>query len=602
MARRSLILMAYVAVVGLALFGLPSFSSATFSTVSSNVASVTAANDWTAPTVSVRNPGAIVGGTVVITADAADARSAVAGVTIQYLAPDAGSWTTLCTATTTPYSCSWNTRNGADGDYALRAVATDTAGYATTSETVSTTVANTFSIVLGNPGDVVRGNVTLSATLHNNLLPYVVRIEYAVAGTGTWRTLCGNLVAAPYSCTWNTASTTFVQGESYDLRAVATNGLVSTTSAVVSDVMIDNVAPTVTMADPGTPLRGTATFAATAADADAGIAQVQLQYQRSGTSTWTTFCTPTAEPYSCRYNTTQLTDGTYSFRAVATDAIGNTSTSATVANRVVDNTVATVSVEDPGAYLSGSVTVTASASSTAGITSVRIDRAPSGSTTWSALCTDSSAPYSCTWDTTAVADGLYDLRAVMTDSQGRTTTSTIVSARRVDNSPLRGYDVQATNGGASAGKLGQGDVLKLTYTDQVNPGSISTGWTGGSLAVVVRLRDALSVGSSGNNDTVDVLRNGSTLPLGSINLKQNFIKNNKQAQFAATMVASTTTVDGTTATVLTITVGALTSGGSLRTATAATAVWTPSATALDLQGRPCSTAPVSERGALDRDF
>jgi hypothetical protein len=381
--------------------------------------------------------------------------------------------------------------------------------------------------------------------------------------------------------------------------------VVSTTSAVVADVMIDNVAPTVTMTDPGTPLRGMTTFAATATDADSGVAQVQLQYQLSGTSAWTTFCTPAVDPYSCRFDTSKLSDGSYSFRATAADAIGNTTTSAAVTGRVVDNTVASVSVEDPGAYLSGSVTVTASASSTAGIASVRIDRAPTGTTTWTALCTDTTAPYTCSWDTTTVASGSYDLRAVMVDSLGRTTTSSTVAGRIVDNNPLRAYDVQAVNGGASAGKLGTGDVLKLTYTAQVNLGTISSGWTGGSLAVVVRLRDALMVGSSGNNDTVDVLRtaNGTALPLGTVNLKQNFVKNNKQAQFNANMVASTTTVNGATATVVTITLGTMASGGSLRSAgAAATMVWTPSATVTDLSGRACSTAPASELGSLDKEF
>jgi hypothetical protein len=608
MSRRLLTLMALSAVAGLALFGMPSFSSAAFTANTSNAAStVAAADDWTPPTVSLRNPGTSVNDTVAVVADAADTRSGIAKVSIQYVAPGASTWITICTATTpsgSSYSCSWNTRSGADGSYVLRAVATDNAGYTTTSDTVSTAVANNLLVVLGDPGDVVRGTVGLTATLHNALLPYTVRFEYAVSGSTSWKAVCTSL-AAPHTCSWNTASNPFAQGESYDLRAIATNGAVSVTSAVVDDVMIDNVAPTVTMTDPGSPLRGTATFAATAADADAGVAQVQLQYQRSGTSTWTTFCSPTAEPYACRYDTNQLGDASYAFRAVATDAIGNSTTSASVSNRLVDNTVATVSVEDPGAFLSGSVPVTATASSSAGIASVRIERAPSGTTTWTTLCTAGAAPYSCTWDTTTVADGLYDLRAVMTDSLGRTTTSATLSARRVDNSPLRGYDVQATNGDASVGTLGAGDVLTLNYTDEVDLTSISAGWAGGALPVVVRLRDAFSVGSSGNNDTVDVLKaaNGAVLPLGSVNLKQNYIKNNKQAQFNATMVASTTTVNGSTATVITITVGSLASGGNLRTpGGTSTMVWTPSASATDLDGRACSTAPVSELGSPDKEF
>lgn len=604
MAPRPLTLMALVAVLAIALFGMPALSGATFTSASSNaVSSVSSAADWTPPTVTVRNPGTSVKDTVTITADATDGETGIATVVVQYLAPGASTWTTLCTASTAPYACSWNTKSGTDGSYALRAIATDRAGYVTVSDTVSTTVANNLLVVLAHPGDVVRGSVPLTATLYNaGLVPYTVTLQYAVAGTTTWKTLCTVLIA-PYACSWNTAGSGFAQGESYDLRAVATNGLTSTTSAVVADVLIDNTAPTVTMLDPGTPLRGTATFAATAADADAGVSGVQLQYQRSGTTTWTTFCTVAIDPYSCRYDTGQLVDGTYAFRAVATDGAGNTTTSVAVTGRVVDNTVSTVSVEDPGANLSGTVTVTASASSTAGIASVRIDRAPSGSGTWTSLCTDTAAPYTCSWNTTTVADGLYDLRAVMTDSLGRTTTSATLSARRIDNSPLRGYDVQAVNGGASAGKLGAGDTLRLTYTQEVDPTTITPGWTGAALPVTLRLRDGLLTGTGNTSDVVDVLRTGSTVNLGAVNLKQNFIKNNKTAQFNATMVASTTTVNGAPATVVTITLGSLASGGSLRSVSAtSTMIWTPSAAVTDTVGQVCSTVPISELGPLDREF
>ena len=69
----------------------------------------------------------------------------------------------------------------------------------------------------------------------------------------------------------------------------------------------------------------------------------------------------TSAPWSCRYDTTALTGGTYAFRAVATDAAGLQTTSTTVANRVVDNTVSSVSLADPGQYLTGTVTLTAAA-------------------------------------------------------------------------------------------------------------------------------------------------------------------------------------------------------------------------------------------------
>ena len=55
-----------------------------------------------------------------------------------------------------------------------------------------TVVANTFTLVLGDPGDVVRGSVPLTVTLYNpSTIPSIYRVEYAVAGTTTWRTITG---------------------------------------------------------------------------------------------------------------------------------------------------------------------------------------------------------------------------------------------------------------------------------------------------------------------------------------------------------------------------------------------------------------------------
>jgi hypothetical protein len=89
------------------------------------------------------------------------------------------------------------------------------------------------------------------------------------------------------------------------------------------------------------------------------------QYSRGGTDPWTTFCTLTTTPYSCRFDTTTLPGGSYSFRATATDAGGLSTTSAAIANRVIDNTITSVSLEDPGEYLTGTVALTAAANSTA---------------------------------------------------------------------------------------------------------------------------------------------------------------------------------------------------------------------------------------------
>ncbi|WP_404385046.1 Ig-like domain-containing protein [Knoellia locipacati] len=597
----ALLVLALAAVLGLT---APGFSSASFTSSSTSQASITAAVDWTPPVVTMGGISSPAKDTVTLTATASDGETGVQDVVFEYLPSGGSSWVTACTSTTAPWSCSWNTKPLTDGSYEVRARATDRAGYATTSDAVRVTVANTTLVVLAEPGDLVRGTVPLSATVYNaGGLTYTVRIEYTPAGTTSWKSICSNL-STPYTCSWVTTAAAYTNTE-YDLRAVATSGGSTLTSVVIPDVSVDNLAPVVTMTDPGTPLRGTRTFAATASDANSGVAQVVIQYAVTGTSTWKVLCTITVAPYSCRYDTTTIADGSYGFRAVATDLAGNATTSTTVANRLVDNTVSSVSMEDPGAFLSGTTTLLASATSTSGVTSVRIQYAATGTSTWTDVCTDTATHYSCAWDTTKVVDGFYDFRAILVDGAGGTTTSTVLTGPRVDNTPLRGTDVQAVNGGAATGRFEANDSVTLTYSDQVNLATITSGWTGAAQAVTVRLRDGNILGLGNKGDTLDVQRTGGTVNLGSVNLREEYVKTNRTVSFNATMTAGTVTVNGIVRTTVTLRLGTIASGSaaSLRTTSLTAAmIWSPSAAVSDLNGRVCSVSPVTESGTLDRDF
>ena len=107
-------------------------------TTTSAAVTVTVANGYPAPTVSLTAPaaGATVSGTVTLSATATD-NVGVAGV--QFLLDGANLGTE---DTTAPYSVSWNTTTVANGTHTLTAVARDAAGNTTTSATVTVTVAN----------------------------------------------------------------------------------------------------------------------------------------------------------------------------------------------------------------------------------------------------------------------------------------------------------------------------------------------------------------------------------------------------------------------------------------------------------------------------
>ena len=191
-----------------------------------------------------------------------------------------------------------------------------------------------------------------------------------------------------------------------------------------------------TMTDPGANLHATVTLQATASDGGDGstITLVTIQKSPAGAGTWTTACTDSTSPYSCSWDSTTVTDGLYDFRALVQNDAGGSATSAAVANRRVDNTAPTAGITDPGTPLKGTVSVSATGTDGgSGVANVKVQRSPAGAGTWTDICTDASSPYSCSWDTTGVTDGLYDLRSVSTDNAGNSTNSSTVANRRVDN-------------------------------------------------------------------------------------------------------------------------------------------------------------------------
>jgi Bacterial Ig domain len=421
-----------VALAALAVAGLDARpSGADFLGVSANRHDVFgAATDFNTVTASLADPGTPIQGTVALTATASSERG-IADVTFQRAPAGGGSWTTICTAASAPYSCTFDSTAVTDGAYDLRALATDAGGYTRTAVVGSRTVDNVGpTVTLADPGSFLSGTAGLHVTASDSLGVAAFAIEYRAAGASSWTTLC-NTGASPRTCPFNT--TTVADG-SYELRATATDTGGNTTSTAPITRPVDNTGPATSLGDPGT-MRQTVTLTAAASDGPGtGVASVAIQYRTSPSGTWTTACTRASAPYSCSLDTTTSADGLYDLRSIATDSAGNATASAVLSARRVDNTAPTSAVANPGTPLRGTVTVSGTATDAgSGVAGWTLQRRPSAGGAWTTVCTDASPPFSCAWDTTGVADGLYDLQAVTTDVAGNATASTAVAGRRVDN-------------------------------------------------------------------------------------------------------------------------------------------------------------------------
>lgn len=166
----------------------------------------------TGPSVSITTPAAntTVSGMVTTIASATDS-SAISSVTFLV---DGG---LLCTVSTSPYSCGWNSGNFANGSHAVSATARDTGGKSSTAS-VTVTVSNgadvtppTVSITSPAPGTRVSKTVTVTTSSSDNV--GVVSVDLYVDNV-----LHATSTSAPFSFNWNTQH---VASGSHTLQAVA---------------------------------------------------------------------------------------------------------------------------------------------------------------------------------------------------------------------------------------------------------------------------------------------------------------------------------------------------------------------------------------------
>jgi hypothetical protein len=220
----------------------------------------------------------------------------------------------------------------------------------------------------------------------------------------------------------------------------------------------DTTAPTVSISAPtaGATVSGTTTISATASD-NVGVSKVDFYVDSvlKGTDT--------SSPYSYSWATTAYSNGAHSIYAKATDAASNVGTSSTVSvtvsNAVSDTTAPTTSITAPtsGATVSGTTTISASASDNVGVTQVDfyVDSVLKGS--------DTSSPYSYSWATTAYSNGAHSIYSKAKDAAGNVGTSTTISVT-VSNSVSDDGGL-LTAGVAANGNMDSADVSDMWYID-----------------------------------------------------------------------------------------------------------------------------------------
>lgn len=368
--------------------------------------------DLVPPTVTVLSPtpGAVIGGSVTVAADASDNRG-VASVSL--FASDA----LLATVGSEPYQTTWNTLAVADGPYNLTASAVDAQGNPATSAPVTVTVDNTApAVAITAPGSGVTVSgpllVSASATDANGI---------ALIGVYAGDVLLGSCAASPCEVWWNTSTG---PNGNYTLVAKATDlaGNVGASLPVAIRVL-DQTAPTAVLTSPSSGyVRGTIAVAATADDPSGAV--VLVRFLAHTATADVLIAEDAVEPYRLDWDTLTIADGTYDLVARAFDGAGNSGDSAPV-TVTVDNTPPAVVVTAPLAAsdLAGSVKVTVVPTDAAmdhvalyvDATLIGTITPPAGGGEWSAF-----------WDTTWFDNGPHRIVARAFDRAGNEGDSTSI--------------------------------------------------------------------------------------------------------------------------------------------------------------------------------
>lgn len=327
--------------------------------------------------------------------------------------------TLLGTDTSAPYEVSWNSGAVADGTHSLTAKAYDPAGRVTTSTAVVLETDNTGpSTVLVSPvpGALLRGNVVLDATASDPA--GVVDIEYFSGET--------ELSAFPISPQTSHAATWYTSWPRQDgvhrltARAVDSVGNVGISTEVV--VTVDNTPPSTEFTAPQayTWLRGIVPVSVNASDLN-GVAKVEFYAGE------TLIGTDTTAPYEVNWDSSTGPDGNVSLEVLAYDLAGNDTRNVVTGGRpvYVDNTGPTVALTSPanGASLFLLTTLQASASDAQGVTQVVFYDGTK------VIGTDTTSPYSVSWNLLSVTKGFHTLTAKAYDAMGNVTTSAPITVK-----------------------------------------------------------------------------------------------------------------------------------------------------------------------------
>jgi hypothetical protein len=341
------------------------------------------------------------------------------------------------------------------GPHAIGLRVKDSQGYAddrvfyvmVTDQLAPDVTAPTVEIAAPAAGAPVKGTVTVDVSASDDT--GVMRVEvYRDSGV-----LLGTDTSHPFSVAWDTANLPLgdhiLYAKAYD--QAGNLGVAPMVSVSVREA----VSPTVALLAPasGASVSGLVTLQAEASD-NQSVTRVEF-FRDNGIL----LGTDTTAPYDFAWDSSGVAVGAHTLYATAYDPDGNQASSSMASVTVLDSAAPTVAVTAPaaGATLTGVVTLSAEASDNVGVTRVEFFR--DGGVL---LGSDTTAPYSLSWDSTSAA-GDRSLYAKAYDQLGNAGTSAPVPVHVRDTIRPVVTITAPTNGASVAGPI----LVAASVTDNV---------------------------------------------------------------------------------------------------------------------------------------
>jgi len=352
----------------------------------------TASSGGQPPTVSITLPanGAVVSNSITLSANAAAAAGAtIASVQFRLNAANLGS-----AITTLPYSMSLDTTALANGLYTLSAFAIDSTGSSATSAPIQFTVSNTQS-TSGTP--FLTGGPA-STSLRNDYTGFV-GMQFTVGSGPLTVSALGRWVVAGSS-------------QTHVVKLVAANG-----GDLIGGFVALNVSGAQTSQYAYTPLASPVTLSA-------NTTYYLMTQEFAGGDKWYNYGPVTASAANGFINSAAYQyNGTYYLTNTSATAYGPANFLFGSGSTSPQPPTISITTPVPGANVSGTMTISATASAAAGLTIAGVQFKLNGANLGASL---TAAPYSTTLDTTALSNATYTITAVATDSVGTSNVSSPV--------------------------------------------------------------------------------------------------------------------------------------------------------------------------------